>query len=156
LGRRIRNASVLLLVTYRDEGLSATDPLRVALGDLATQRPVRRVSLPPLSKDAVAVLAGGSGLDPVDLYQLTWGNPFYVSEAVRAGTSEMPGSARDAVLARAARLSDPAREVLDVAALIGGRVELALLERAVDCGAFTIAAAVDELLASGLLAGDGT
>src|SRR5262249_17204112 len=114
LGRRIRNASVLLLVTYRDEGLSATDPLRVALGDLATQRPVRRVSLPPLSKDAVAVLAGGSGLDPVDLYQLTGGNPFYVSEAVRAGTSEMPGSARDAVLARAARLSDPAREVLDV------------------------------------------
>ena len=156
LGRRIRNASVLLLVTYRDEGLSATDPLRVALGDLATQRSVRRVSLPPLSKDAVAVLAGESGLDPVDLYRLTGGNPFYVSEAVQTGASEMPGSARDAVLARAARLGFLAREVLDVAALIGGRVELALLERAVDGGGFTIDAAVDELLTSGLLAGDGT
>ena len=156
LGRRIRNAPVLLLVTYRDEGLSATDPLRVALGDLATQRSVRRVSLPPLSKDAVAVLAGGSGLDPVDLYRLTGGNPFYVSEAVQARTSGMPGTARDAVLARAARLGNPAREVLDVAALIGGRVELALLERAVDCGAFTLDVAVDELLTSGLLAGDGT
>lgn len=155
LGRRIRNAPVLLLVTYRDEGLSATDPLRVALGDLATQRSARRVSLPALSKDAVAVLAGGSGLDPVELYRLTGGNPFYVSEAVQAGTSEMPGSARDAVLARAARLGCPAREVLDVAALIGGRVELALLERAVDSAASTIGAAVDELLSSGLLTGDG-
>jgi predicted ATPase len=73
LGRRIRNAPVLLLVTYRDEGLSATDQLRVALGDLATQRPARRVSLPPLSKDAVAVLAGDSGFDPVELYRLTTG-----------------------------------------------------------------------------------
>jgi DNA-binding CsgD family transcriptional regulator/tetratricopeptide (TPR) repeat protein len=156
LGRRIRNAPVLLLVTYRDEGLSATDPLRVALGDLATQRSVRRLSLPPLSKEAVVVLAAGSGLDPVDLYRLTSGNPFFVSEVVQAGASEMPGSARDAVLARAARLSYPAREVLDVAALIGGRVELALLERAVDCDACTIDAAVDELLTSGLLASDGT
>ena len=155
LGRRIRDAPVLLLVTYRDEGLSATDQLRVALGDLATQRSVRRVSLPPLSKDAVVVLAGDSGFDPVELYRLTGGNPFYVSEAVQAGTSEMPGSARDAVLARAARLGCAAREVLDVVALIGGRVELALLERAVECATFTIGAAVDELLASGLLAGDG-
>jgi DNA-binding CsgD family transcriptional regulator/tetratricopeptide (TPR) repeat protein len=156
LGRRIRNAPVLLLVTYRDEGLSARDPLRLVLGDLATQRPVRRLHLPPLSKDAVAELAGDSGLDPAELYRLTGGNPFYVTEAVQAGTSEMPGSARDAVLARAARLGCRAREVLDVAALIGGRVEIALLERAVDCGTSTIEAAVDELLASGLLAGDGT
>ena len=156
LGRRIRNAPVLLLVTYRDEGLSARDPLRLVLGDLATQRPVRRLRLPPLSKDAVAELADGSGLDPAELYRLTGGNPFYVTEAVQAGTSEMPGSARDAVLARAARLGCRAREVLDVAALIGGRVEIAVLERAVDCVSPTIEAAVDELLASGLLAGDGT
>ena len=42
LGRRIRNAAVLLLVTYRDEDLGATDPLRAALGELARQRPARR------------------------------------------------------------------------------------------------------------------
>ena len=53
---------MLLLVTYRDEGLTATDPLRIALGDLATQRSVRRISLPPLSAAAVAALASGSGL----------------------------------------------------------------------------------------------
>jgi predicted ATPase len=85
LSRRIQDVPVLLLVTYRDEGLTATDPLRIALGDLATQRPVRRISLPPLSADAVALLTSGSGLDPAALYRLTGGNPFYVGQAVQAG-----------------------------------------------------------------------
>jgi DNA-binding CsgD family transcriptional regulator/tetratricopeptide (TPR) repeat protein len=152
LGRRVRDVPVLLLVTYRDEGLTATDPLRIALGDLATQRSVRRMTLPPLSADAVAVLAEGSGLDPAALYRLTGGNPFYVSQVVQAGMSEVPASVRDAVLARAARLGGDARAVLDAAALIGTRVELALLEPVADCPA----SAMDELLASGLAAGDGT
>jgi DNA-binding CsgD family transcriptional regulator/tetratricopeptide (TPR) repeat protein len=150
LSRRIGDAPVLLLVTYRDEGLTATDPLRVTLGDLATQRPVRRMSLPPLSRDAVAVLAGDSGLDPAELFRLTGGNPFYVSQAVQAGVSEVPASARDAVLARAARLSRQPRAVLDVAALIGARAEVALLEQVTGCSP----AVVDELLASGLVTGD--
>src|SRR5580692_553674 len=83
LGRRIRDATVLLIVTYRDDGLSATDPLRIALGDLATQRSVRRVGLAPLSADATAVLASDQGLlDAAALYRLTGGNPFYVTEVV--------------------------------------------------------------------------
>jgi len=152
LSRRIRGLPVLLLATYRDEGLTATDALRIALGDLAAQRSVRRLSLPPLSAGAVAVLTGGSGLDPAALYRLTGGNPFYVSQAVQAGMDEVPTSARDAVLARAARLDGDARAVLDAAALIGTRVELALLESVTGCPP----AAIDELLASGLLTGDGT
>src|SRR5262245_3439270 len=151
LGRRIREVPVLLLATYRDEGLTATGPLRLALGDLATQRSVRRISLPPLSADAVAVLAGGSGLDPAALYRLTGGNPFYVSQAVAAGMNEVPAAARDAVLARAARLGGDARAVLDAAALIGTRVEHALLEPVTGCPP----SAIDELLASGLITGDG-
>ncbi len=151
LGRRIRDIPVLLLATYRDEGLGATDPLRVALGDLATQGCVRRMRLPPLSSDAVAVLAGGSGLDLAALYRLTGGNPFYVSQAVQAGMSDVPASARDAVLARAARLGSDSRAVLDDAALIGTRVEVALLDSVAGCPPSVI----DELLASGLVTGDG-
>jgi len=151
LGRRIRDVPVLLLATYRDEGLGATDLLRLALGDLATHRYVRRMGLPPLSAEAVAVLAGGSGLDPAALYRLTGGNPFYVSQAVQAGTSDVPATARDAVLARAARLGTAPRAVLDAAALIGTRVEVALLDSVAGCPP----SAIDELLASGLLTGDG-
>ena len=151
LGRRIRDATVLLVATYRDDGLAAGDPLLVALGDLATQRSVRRVSLPPLSAGAVQVMAGGSEREAAALRELTGGNPFYLSQVIAAGMDEVPASARDAVLARTARLDGSARAVLDAAALVGTRLEYSLLESVTDCPP----SAVDELLAAGLLTGDG-
>jgi DNA-binding CsgD family transcriptional regulator/tetratricopeptide (TPR) repeat protein len=151
LGRRLRDAPVLLIATYRSEDLAAGDPLRVALGEIARQRSTRRIDLAPLSADAVRILADGTGLDAAELHRLTSGNPFYVTEVVQAGLGVIPSSARDAVLARAGRLGGGSREVLDVAALIGARVELDLLESVTGCPP----AAVDEVLASGLLAEDG-
>jgi DNA-binding CsgD family transcriptional regulator/tetratricopeptide (TPR) repeat protein len=151
LSRRLRGACLLIIATYRDDGLAAGDPLRVALGDLASQRCTRRIGLEPLSQDAVRVLAEGSGLAAPDLYRLTGGNPFYVTEVLRAGMGEVPVSARDAVLARAARLDGDSREVLEVAALTGSRVEVALLEAVTGCPPSVI----DELLVSGLLVSDG-
>ena len=151
LGRRLRDAPVLLITTYRDEDLTASDPLRAALGEIARQRTTRRVELAPLSADAVRILAGSSGLDAAELYRLTGGNPFYVTEVIQAGISEIPAAARDAVLARAMRLSGESRQVLGVAALIGTRSDLPLIESVTACPP----QAVDEILASGLLAGDG-
>ena len=151
LSRRLRGAALLLIATYRDDGLAAGDPLRVTLGDLGSQRCTRRVGLVPLSPEAVRALAGGTGLPAPELYRLTGGNPFYVTEVLRAGMAELPPSARDAVLARAARLSAGAREVLDVAALTGARVEARLLESVTGCPPSVL----DELLESGLLVGDG-
>lgn len=151
LGRRVRSARVLILVTYRDDGLAADDPLRVALGDLATQRPTRRVDLPPLSAQAVQVLAAGTGVEAAELYRLTGGNPFFVTEVLREHDGQLPASARDAVLSRIARLGGAARQVLDAAALIGTRVEPSLLAAVTG----QRAAAVDEVVASGLLTDDG-
>jgi DNA-binding CsgD family transcriptional regulator/tetratricopeptide (TPR) repeat protein len=151
LGRRVRNAAMLLIGTYRDDDAETSDLLRLALGELARQRSTRRIVLAPLSADAVSVLAAGSGLETAALFQLTGGNPFYVCEVIQAGMDEVPASARDAVLARVVSLSSESRELLDAAALIGARVELRLLE-AVMPGR---PSAIDELTASGLLAGDG-
>jgi DNA-binding CsgD family transcriptional regulator/tetratricopeptide (TPR) repeat protein len=151
LGRRVRNATMLLIGTYRDDDAEASDLLRLALGELARQRSTRRIALAPLSADAVSVLAAGSGLEPAALFQLTGGNPFYVCEVVQAGMDEVPTSARDAVLARVVSLSSDSRELLDAAALIGARVELRLLEAVMPARP----SAIDELTASGLLAGDG-
>jgi DNA-binding CsgD family transcriptional regulator/tetratricopeptide (TPR) repeat protein len=151
LGRRLWDVPVLLIATYRGEDLAPDDPLRAALGEIARQRSTRRMDLAPLSADAVAVLAGGTGLDAAELYRLTAGNPFYVTEVAAAGLGVVPPSARDAVLARAARLGGGSREVLDAAALTGARVELDLLVSITGCPP----AAVDEVLASGLLAEDG-
>ena len=150
-GRRLREATVLLIVTYRDDDLAADDPLRVALGELARHRSTRRISLTPLSADAVRALARGSDLEAAALYRLTGGNPFYVNEVLQAGMAEIPASARDAVLARAAGLSADARQLLEVAALTGTRAAPRLLEAATGCPP----SAVDELLACGLLAAYG-
>lgn len=151
LARRLRNAAVLLVATYRDDALGPTDPLRIALGELGTQRSTRRIGLAPLSEQAVGILAGPSGLEPAELHRLTGGNPFFVTEVVRAGSAAVPASARDAVLARVAVLGDQARTVLDAGALVGTRIDPRLLAAVTGCPPEVL----DELISSGLLVGDG-
>ena len=60
LGRRLSRRNALVLVTYRDDEVGADHPLRIVLGDLATQRATRRMRLPPLSEKAVRLLAATS------------------------------------------------------------------------------------------------
>ena len=150
LGRRLRDARTLLLVTYRDDGLTPDHPLRKALGELTTQRSARRISLPPLSRQAVDSLARGTGVEAEDLFRLTGGNPFFVTQVLDSGNGTVPLSAGDAVLARIARLPADARRVVEAAAVIGTRVELALLRRV--AGQDTDA--IDGCLTTGLLASD--
>jgi DNA-binding CsgD family transcriptional regulator/tetratricopeptide (TPR) repeat protein len=151
LGKRLRAVPVLLLVTYRDDGLGRDHPLRATLGELAGQRSARRVSLPPLTKGAVDELALRAGVDPAGLHRLTGGNPFFVVQVLEAGAGVVPASAGDAVLARAARLGPGARDVLDAAAVLGPRVELSLLQAVVRAGD----ADVDDCLTTGLLRSEG-
>ena len=150
LGRRIQHLRVLLLVTYREEDLVANDPLRLTLGGLASQRAIRRLSLPTLSTAGVAALAQGTNIDATELHQLTAGNPFFVTEVLQAGSDALPVSVRDAVLARTRTLRTPARDALEVAALIGSRMQSDLLVSLVDD-----LLVVDELISHGLLIKDG-
>ncbi len=147
LARRVAKLPVLLLVTFRDDALAPNDPLRLALGELAGQRYTRRIDLPPLTSAGVRRLAEGTSYSPDELYELTGGNPFFVVEVLSDEGTEIPASARDAVLARAARLSDVARSALDLASLDSWRVDPDLVARA---GGLPLAT-FDELLAAGLL-----
>lgn len=153
LAPRLRDAPALLVMSYRDDGLAADHPLRVTLGELGTQRCTRRVDLAPLSPAAVAAMAATAPVAAEKLFALTGGNPFLVTEVLAGGAVEMPPSAREAVLARVARLSGDARRVLEAAAVIGPRVEVDLLQAAADGSA----EAIDECLTAGaLLSGAGT
>ncbi|CAA9580742.1 MAG: transcriptional regulatory [uncultured Thermomicrobiales bacterium] len=151
LGRRIGSTRGFLLATYRDDEVGPTHPLRIALGDLATTASVRRLTLPPLSERAVGALAEGSDVDPAELYRLTAGNPFFVTEVLAGGAHGIPPTVRDAVLARVARLSAAGRAALDAAAVIGARVEPWLLAEV----AGPEAAAATNYVESGLLRAEG-
>lgn len=151
LGRRVERLGTLVVATYRADELPRTHPLRVVLGDLATVPGVVRLRLEPLSPQAVALLAGPHGVDAADLHAKTGGNPFFVTEALASGTSEVPATVRDAVLARTTRLGTRARDVLDAVAIVPERAELWLLE-AIAGDALD---ALDDCLASGVLRTEG-
>jgi DNA-binding CsgD family transcriptional regulator/tetratricopeptide (TPR) repeat protein len=152
LARRIEAVPTLLVLSYRDDELNRSHPLRLVLGDLSGGGQVARVELGGLSRSAVAVLARPQGLDAGELYARTGGNPFFVTEVLAAGTGRIPRTVRDAVLARAARLGPAASALLDAAAVIPGRAELWLLDKLVPAAAGSL----DECLGSGMLrAGDG-
>jgi DNA-binding CsgD family transcriptional regulator/tetratricopeptide (TPR) repeat protein len=147
VGRRVGDTSAVLIGTYRDDEVGPAYPLRILLGDLATAEGVHRMTLPPLTKPAVSMMVEGSGLDADALYRRTGGNPFFVTEILASGGEELPETVRDAVLARAARLSPRARVVLEACAVAGVRTEPWLLEGA----GYRDAEAVEECLARGML-----
>ncbi len=152
VARRLTSARALLLLTYRDDGLAGDAMLRTALGDLSSYRGTRRMSLPPLSAEAVSHLAAGTAFAPDELHRLSGGNPYIITEVLAGGGEQVPPSARDAVLARAARLSPQARAALDLAALVGSRQSPVLLR--VLPG--VTGEALDECVASGLLVSLGS
>jgi len=123
VARRLRAVRAMVVSTCRDDSLADNGALRETLGDVSTQRSTRRIDLPPLSRAAVVDLSAASGHEAAAVHALTGGNPFFVSEVLRGERDQLPASARDAVLARAGRLSDAGRDVLDAAALVGERVQ---------------------------------
>jgi len=148
LGRRLETVPAVIVASYRDDALAAAHPLRIVLGELATARDVERLAVAPLSRAAVAELANAHGLDPDELFGKTAGNPFFVTEVLGAQADAIPHTVRDAVLARAARLSAPARSLLEAVAALPPRADFWLLERV----AGELVGALEECLPSGLLA----
>ncbi len=151
VGRRIDQTSALLVLTYRDDELPPRHPLRILLGELPAAPATQRLLLSPLSEQAVKTLVGDRKMDAATLHRQTAGNPFYITEVLANPASRIPPSVRDAVLARAARLSASGYAVLEAAAIIGQRVEPWLL--AAVTGAEALAA--EECIAVGMLLGQG-
>jgi DNA-binding CsgD family transcriptional regulator/tetratricopeptide (TPR) repeat protein len=153
LGRRTHGLRALLIVSYRHDELERDHPLRLVTGELASERSVRRLEVPALSFEAVSDLAETAGVDPERLYEQTSGNPFFVTEVLAAGADEIPRTVRDAVIARAARLSPEARRLAEAVSVVHPRAEIWLLEAIAPDDIDR----VEECLASGMLvqAGDG-
>ena len=149
-GRRLDRTRAVLLATYRDEGLANDHPLRVVIGDLATSPAVRRIRLRPLTTHAVAELAAATDWDPEEVYRLSGGVPFVVTELLSGAPGDVT-TVQDAVLARAARLDTSAREALELAALLPEGGDLATVAKALS----EPEASILTCAAAGLLSYDG-
>jgi DNA-binding CsgD family transcriptional regulator/tetratricopeptide (TPR) repeat protein len=147
VARRVETVPALMLLSYRDEGLDRRHPLRMLLGELSSAGIGWRIRLPLLTPEAVSRMAIPNGVDPADLYAKTGGNPFFVTEVLAAEGRIVPDTVRDAVLARAARLSLGAHRALEAASILQPQAERWLLEEV----APEAASHLDECLTSGML-----
>jgi DNA-binding CsgD family transcriptional regulator len=147
LARKVESMPALVLASYRDDELDRDHPLRIALGELATRRAVERLKVEPLSPAAVSSLARRHAVEAGELYRVTGGNPFFVTEVLAARGELIPPTVRDTVLARAAALGPAARKLAEAVAIVPGKVELWLLDALVRDGA----EALEECLGAGVL-----
>ena len=125
LGRRIGSLPALVILTSRGGEVSASHPLRAAMGAIRADDSVF-IELAPLSESAVAVLAGD---DVEDVYALTRGNPFYVTELLACRDApDPPPSVATAVQGRVSRLDDAARRLVELVSVVPGRMGTSVLD----------------------------
>ena len=156
LARRVGALRLLLVISFRDDELAPTHPLAVTLGDLANYPQVSRIELGALSLSAVSTLAAGSGVNAAQLYEVSGGNPFFVTEVLAAGPTALsrkalPRSVSEAVCGRLARLSAKGRDMAHAVAVCGQRADIALVNKMCP----EARTALLECLGAGVLISDG-
>jgi DNA-binding CsgD family transcriptional regulator len=178
LARQIATLPILLLVTYRDDEVSAA--LSKLLAGLDRQRLAAELRLARLDRAEVGeMLQAICGLEhsvrPAVLdamFSMTDGNPFFLEEVLRSlvaagdidvsapdgpynlrpiGRLRVPRSVRDAVERRAAQLSDAGRHILSLAAVAGQRFDVELLKALTGADESGLLQSIKELLAAGLV-----
>ena len=130
LGRRVSMLRTLLVMSFRDDEISSDHPLTQVLGELPPSC-THRIDLLPLTPEGVTALGAPSGYVDENIYQITGGNPFFVTEllACREDFHEgVPASVKDAVGSRLNRLAPVEREFLETISVIPGPVPRRILQ----------------------------
>jgi DNA-binding CsgD family transcriptional regulator len=142
LVRRIASLPAALVLTYRDVELTRDHPLQQLLG-LASGTPrLRRLRPARLSPDAVHRLGAHTGLDTAQVYAVTSGNPFFVTEVLASrDVGGVPHTVAEAVRARLAGLDGPTRDAVELLAVIPSAAERWLVDAVVPGGLASLAAA---------------
>ena len=128
LGRRIERTRALLVVSYRDDEVPASHPLRRVIGELPPLA-LTRVELARLSPAGVETVARRALRSPAGLFVATQGNPFFLAEVLRHPVASIPPTVQDLVLARFAGLDRTAQAIARLASVVPTRIERWLLEQ---------------------------
>ena len=151
LARNLRDAAVLVVVTFRSDGLHRDDPLRRLLAGLERAGGVTRLELARLTRDQVAAqIEGVLGRRPAPsivnaVHERGGGNPLFTEALVNPdGTvrPDLPWTLLDLLLAAVKDLPGQAQQLLRTAAVGGHRVGHTLLA--------TVTGSDDEALTAGL------
>ena len=136
VARNLRDAAVLLVVTFRSDGLHGDDLLRRLLAGLERMDGVTRLELERLSRDQVAAQIEGILGRPAApsvisaVHQRGGGNPLFTEALVSrdgAISAELPWTLRELLLATVKDLPEQTRQLLRTAAVGGSWVGHALL-----------------------------
>ncbi|HEY2683174.1 MAG TPA: AAA family ATPase [Steroidobacteraceae bacterium] len=147
LSRRIGRIRTLLLITYRTEERAAQSSIRHLLGE-AMQGSVERMALAPLSLSAVKTLAAKSSRSAEEIFALTAGNAFMVTETLAAPLDVLSDAIQDATLARVSRLSPLAQQVIDAVSIFPRHADTSIVGELVPTALDT---AFDECIDGGML-----
>ncbi len=178
LARQIAQTPVLMIITYASDDTAASAGLTKVERSLISLREASVRRLEPLTRpDVIALIQRAFGIDreaadahATVLHTHTAGNPFFLEETLKALIAEgrirkvddrwavwdltelaLPSTVRDAVQVRLSGISDAARKVAEIAAVVGTRASLVLLDGVATLGAAPLADALDELCARRVL-----
>jgi DNA-binding SARP family transcriptional activator/tetratricopeptide (TPR) repeat protein len=173
LTRSIQRSPLLVVGTYRHAEVDAGHPLAEALAEIRREHPVERIELDGLSPDELGELiegvigSGGHERFVQSVHEETEGNPFFVEEVLRhlaesgsleqrmatgsLGAMGVPEGVKDVVGRRLARLGEHANHVLAVAAVVGRRFGVDVLERLSGRDEEELIAALEDALAADLI-----
>ncbi|MDN3547563.1 helix-turn-helix transcriptional regulator [Mucilaginibacter aquaedulcis] len=135
--RRITQIPCLFLLTFRDDEIHSRHPLRTVLGQLPPDS-FTRVQLTPLSREVVDKMAGEKGYNGDDVYAISGGNPFYVSEILASYSPGVPDNIKDSILSVYNRLDDKTKQVWQILSVMPTGLEVKYLEKMEPCYAQAI------------------
>ena len=152
MAKEISSARLLLVGTYRDDGLSHFNPLSQTLGMLEAEEAYQKVQLKGFSREEVGrFIEVATGIVPppelvATVHGRTDGNPLFVKEVVELLTQEgeftaegsrenqnwnvrIPEGTMQVIRRRLDPLSQPCRETLIIASLMGREFSLEQIQR---------------------------
>lgn len=164
LVRQEPSPPVLVVATVRREDLDGAGALAGLVAGLRGIDRVTEVALDRLDGEETAELArrlAGRPLGPDEagaLHAETEGNPLFIVETLRAGWDRSGLSPRlqSVITARLRQVSDPAQELLGLAATVGREFTTGVLAAASPLDELALVRALDELWRRGLVREQGT
>src|SRR6187551_3537408 len=121
--RRITKLKCLFILTYRHDEINSGHYLRNILGDLSPDT-FTRIQLQPLSKDAVYKMAVEKGYDAEDVYNISGGNPFYVTEILASYSPGVPDNIKDSILSVYNRQEKGTKNAWEISSVIPEGLEV--------------------------------